>query len=408
MMNLVMRSLENEFRNGDNIVTTLLEHNSNYVPWYALQNILARRGIDIELRVAGFDPLTGELDIDQLASMVDSKTKLVTTTGASNFLGYKPDLNRIGDIAHSSGYQQPRLDSFRGSYFLVDGAQLVPGTPVDVQKINCDFLAWSFHKMGLPLGVGGLYGKKEVLESMDPFLYGGDMISDVKLGKVEYNDLPWKFTAGTPNILGIAATGRGISYMINMGLGNLFIKGKISEPERIAKEGRQLVTDILMNTPRGDFEITKQLTDAENNLYDQFEEIDPDRLEVFDDANERLMATRSVVTEAMTNIMQHEEKLTQAAIDSLSKIPGVKLYGPRNAEQRSGLIAFSLEGMQHQNLAFELNRKGIEARNGTHCASLAHEALELDGTVRLSFYVYNSMDEVEKAVAAVDEIAKGR
>jgi len=193
-----------------------------------------------------------------------------------------------------------------------------------------------------------------------------------------------------------------------MGLGNLFIKGKISEPERIAKEGRQLVTDILMNTPRGDFEITKQLTDAENNLYDQFEEIDPDRLEVLYDANERLMATRSVVTEAMTNIMQHEEKLTQAAIDSLSKIPGVKLYGPRNAEQRSGLIAFSLEGMQHQNLAFELNRKGIEARNGTHCASLAHEALELDGTVRLSFYVYNSMDEVEKAVAAVDEIAKGR
>lgn len=201
-INAVMYSLLTEFRDGDNVVTTMLEHNSDYVPWHGLcREILPRFGRRVELRIARFDHRTGELDLDHLASLVDERTKLVCCTGASNFLGAKPPLPVVRAIADAGGYAQPTGE--RRSRLLVDAAQLVPSSFVDVQALDVDYLAFSFHKMMAPFGVGVLYAKERLLESSLPFQYGGDMIADGQVfpDRVEYNALPWKFSAGTPNIV---------------------------------------------------------------------------------------------------------------------------------------------------------------------------------------------------------------
>ena len=174
-INAVMYSLLTEFRDGDNVVTTAMEHNSNYVPWYAMcKEILPKFGRKVEYRIVRFDPRTGELDLEHMASLIDSRTKLVCCTGASNFLGIKPSLATIRRLANSSGYEQP--NGMKRSYLLVDGAQLVPSTFVDVQALDLEYLSFSFHKMLAPFGVGVLYAKQHLLESSLPFLYGGDKI----------------------------------------------------------------------------------------------------------------------------------------------------------------------------------------------------------------------------------------
>ena len=145
-INAVMYSLLTEFRDGDNVVTTLLEHNSNYVPWYAMcQEILPRLGRRVEYRLARFDPATGQLDLDHLASLIDARTKLVCCTGASNFLGTRTPLPAVRALADASGYSQPNGE--QRSYLLVDAAQLAPGSFIDVQALGVDYLAFSFHKM---------------------------------------------------------------------------------------------------------------------------------------------------------------------------------------------------------------------------------------------------------------------
>src|SRR4029077_10747784 len=200
-VNAVMYSLLTEFRDGDNVVTTLMEHNSNYVPWYAMcREILPRFGRRVECRLALFDPATGELDTDHLASLIDDRTKLVCCTGASNFFGTRTPLAAIRTLAGASGYRQPSGE--RRSYLLVDGAQLVPGSFVDVQALGVDYLAFSFHKILAPFGVGVLYAREHLLRAPLPFLYGGDMIAEGRVlpDRVEYNALPWKYAAGTPNI----------------------------------------------------------------------------------------------------------------------------------------------------------------------------------------------------------------
>jgi cysteine desulfurase/selenocysteine lyase len=398
MINLVMRSMEYEFRDGDNIVISRLEHNSNYVPWYGLQKLLERIGKKVEVRIAGFDHQTGELDIDHLAKLVDHKTKLVSVTGASNFMGTKPNLRRIKEIASSSGYSQP--NGLPRSYFLVDGAQLVPGSPVDVQEIGCDFLAWSFHKMALPLGVGGLYARKEVLETLTPFLYGGDMIEDVEEGSVKYKDLPWRYTAGTPNILGTIATGRGIEFLVNLGLGNLSVQ------EDIERVGRMITTEILLNTPRGDFEVGYTVDEQKQDLFGEYLSQHPDVEGLLRSPEQRLARARSVVKEAMGNILHYEQELTQPALDRLRGNPKIRVYGPLDASKRTPLVAFNVEGWDAKMVAFELNKRGVEVRNGTHCASLAHKEMGLTGTARMSFYVYNNADEVSAAVSALEEVAR--
>ncbi|UCG69787.1 MAG: aminotransferase class V-fold PLP-dependent enzyme [Thermoplasmata archaeon] len=406
MINLVMRVLQDDFRDGDNIVVTRLEHNSNYVPWYGLQQGLAKRQhpVNIDIRVVNFEKESAELDMKELESKVDASTKMVAATGGSNFMGVRPDIKRIGEIAHESGYQQP--GGFKGSFFLVDGAQLVPANPVDVQEIGCDFLAWSFHKMAIPLGVGGLYTKTGIIETLPPFLYGGDMIEEVAEGHVTFMERPWRYTAGTPNILGTIATGYGICFLINLGLGNLFLENKVTEDERIELIGRKIETEMLLNTPRGDFEIDYSVPEEYSSEWEQFLERHSEVKTALNDQNMRLIGVRHAIETAMRNIQAHEEEITQHAIDGLSKIPNVSIYGPKDARKRVGLVAFNIEGLEPDAVALKLDKYGVEVRSGTHCACLAHRHIGIEGSVRMSFYVYNTLEEVDEVVRAVSEVSK--
>jgi len=350
-INAVMYSLQTQFRDGDNVVTTMLEHNSNFVPWYGLcHEILPRFGRRVQCRVARFDGATGELDLDHLASLVDVRTKLVCVTGASNFFGTKPDLSAVRAIAAASGYPQP--DGQRRSLMLVDGAQLLPSTAVDVRALDVDYLAFSCHKLLAPFGIGVLYGRESLLRDALPFLYGGDMIAEGQVAPdvVGYNDLPWKYAAGTPNILGTIVSAQALRLLVDLAWG----------------EERYFTTSAALH--------------------------------------------RSAITAAMSTVGEHTAALTARAMDGLASIDGLTLYGPPPGSARSPLVAFNVAGMSPFALAEELDRQGIEARAGCHCATLAHRALGLDppASCRLSFAVYNTMAEVERAVAAVATIASRR
>jgi cysteine desulfurase / selenocysteine lyase len=352
-INAVMYSLMTEFRDGDNVVTTEMEHNSNYVPWYAMcREILPRFGRQVEYRLARFDHVTGDLDLDHLSSLIDSRTKLVCCAGASNFLGTRNPLPVIRAMASSSGYAQPSGE--RGSYLLVDGAQLVPGSFVDVQALDVDYLAFSFHKMLAPFGVGVLYGKEHLLGAALPFLYGGDMIAEGRVFPelVEYNALPWKYAAGTPDILGTIVSAQALRLLLDLAL-----------------------------APR-------------HRTY-------------FGTA---LPVHGSAVHTAMDRVSSWNARLVSRALDGLSAIGGITIYGPADAAQRTSLVAFNLAGRDPVQAAQALDQAGVEARAGCHCATLAHHALRLNppASCRLSFYLYNTPDEVDEAVAAVRGVAAGR
>ncbi len=347
--NAVMYSLLTEFRDGDNIVTTMMEHNSNFVPWYALcREILPRLGRRVECRLARFDHASGELDLDHLASLVDSRTKLVCCTGASNFLGTKPPLRVVRDIADRSGYAQP--DGECRSRLLVDGAQLVPTSRVDVQALDVDYLSFSFHKMMAPFGVGVLYGKEHLLRGSLPFLYGGDMIATGRVApaSVEYNELPWKYSAGTPNILGVIVSAQALRFAVDL-------VGAAGCPTY--------------------FRGNNQLSQA-------------------------------AISATMGAIGDHTRSLTEVALQALGAVPGLTIYGPGSALRRSPLVAFTVAGWNPFDLAEALNEVGVESRAGCHCATLAHRDLALDpaASCRLSFYLYNTVDDVDRAVSAVRDI----
>src|SRR5207344_1783172 len=352
-INAVMYSLLTEFRDGDNVVTTMMEHNSNYVPWYAMcREVLPRLGRRVGYRLARFDPVTGELDLDHLASLVDARTKLVCCTGASNFLGTRPPLAAVRALADASGYRQPGGE--RRSYLLVDGAQLVPGSPVDVQALGADYLAFSFHKLLAPFGVGVLYTREHLARASLPFLYGGDMIAEGRVftDRVDYNDLPWRYTAGTPNILGTIGSAQAIRVLLDLAL----------TPERPAYFGTAKPIE------------------------------------------------RTAVHAAMNRISSWNEQLTGRAVAGLGRIPGLTIYGPPDPARRTSLVAFNLAGRDPVSVAEALNRAGVESRAGCHCATLAHHALGLTppASCRLSFYLYNTPGDVDQAVDAVTAIAARR
>ncbi len=351
--NAVMYSLLTEFRDGDNVVTTLMEHNSNYVPWYAMcREILPKFGRRVEYRLVRFDPVTGELDLEHLASLIDSRTKLVCCTGASNFLGTRNPLATIRTLANSSGYLQPSGE--QRSYLLIDGAQLVPSSFVDVQKLDVEYLSFSFHKILAPFGNGVLYAKEHLLETSLPFLYGGDMIAEGQVfpEHVAYNALPWKYAAGTPNILGTIISGQAL----------------------------RLVLDLALN---------------------------PKRLTYFQSAKP---IESQMVESAMNRISAWNKQLTARALERLAAIPGITIYGPKDAARRTSLVAFNIVGHDPMGLAQALNEAGVESRAGCHCATLAHHALKLTppASCRLSFYFYNTLDEVNYAVDTLEAIVTGQ
>jgi cysteine desulfurase / selenocysteine lyase len=349
-INAVMYSLLTEFRDGDNVVTTLLEHNSNFVPWYALaREVLPRLGRRVECRVVRFDHETGELDLDHLAELVDDRTKLVCVTGASNFLGTKPPLHRVRRIADDSGYLRP--DGSSGSLLLVDAAQLAPTSVIDVVALDVDYLAFSFHKVLAPFGVGVLYAREPLLEHSLPFLYGGDMIAEGRVSPdlVEYNELPWKYAAGTPNVLGVIASAQALRLLVDLAL---------DPAEQWFRSGRPL--------------------------------------------------PRPEVESAMTLVSSHVRALTDGALGRVQALPGVRVYGPGPGVPRSPLVAFTVRGRDPRGVALALDEHGIEARAGCHCATLAHLDLKLTppATCRLSFAAYTSEGDVDRALDALARVVR--
>jgi len=190
---------------GDNIVITAMEHHSNIVPW---QQLAMKKGAELRYLAHSDD---GVLDMDSARRIIDSRTKLVAATHMSNVLGTINPVKELGTLAHAVG-----------AAVLVDAAQSVPHMPVDVQDLDVDFLCFSAHKMLGPTGIGVLYGRKSLLEEMPPYMYGGDMILEVSYEDASWNDLPYKFEAGTPNIADAIATGAAVDYLAELGMDNIW------------------------------------------------------------------------------------------------------------------------------------------------------------------------------------------
>jgi len=307
-------------RRGDEVVLTVMEHHSTLVPW---QQVRERIGVVLKVVDIHAD---GTLDLEQLSQSITERTRLVCCPHVSNVLGTINPVRKIGRLAHQVG-----------ALFLVDGAQSVPHMPVDVKELECDFLVFSGHKMLAPMGIGVLYGKEELLEEMPPFLFGGDMIADVSLETATWNELPWKFEAGTPNVCGGIVLGGAID-------------------------------------PRNDC-----------------------RLEGAVDYLERV---------GMEQVRAHEKTLTEYALERLQTIDRVRIYGPRNLNERGAIITFNVEGRNAHLVAQLLNNEGIAVRSGEHCAYPLTNRLGVEGTVRASFYVYNTLDEVERFLKVMDDIVR--
>jgi len=292
-------------RPGDRILLTEMEHHSNLVPW----QLLAQEK-DAQLV---YLPITddGLLRMDLLDSLLDERVKLVAVTMMSNVLGTVNPVKEIICKAHAAG-----------AVVLVDAAQSVPHMPVDVQDLDCDFLAFSGHKMCGPTGIGVLYGKEALLEAMPPFLGGGDMIRKVEWESATWNRLPWKFEAGTPAFVEGIGLGAAVDYLTGIG---------------------------------------------------------------------------------MEAIAAHERELTAYAMERLSALPGLNIIGPP-AHQRGGVVAFTFRGIHPHDVAHMLDMEGIAVRAGHHCAQPLHRRLGLTATVRASFYLYNTAEEVDTLARALERI----
>ncbi|MGE3271863.1 MAG: cysteine desulfurase [Chloroflexota bacterium] len=289
---------------GDEIVITTMEHHSNIVPW---QWLVQRQGA--VLKYAEVDE-NGQVSLDQLEQLVTDRTKLVSMMHMSNVLGTINPVKEVARIAHK-----------HGALMLVDGAQSVPHIPVDVQNLDCDFLAFSSHKMLGPTGVGVLWGRREILQAMRPFLGGGEMIDTVQRQTATYNALPWKFEAGTPNIGDVIAFGAAIDYLNALG---------------------------------------------------------------------------------MDRVRQHEIEITAYALEKIAAIPGVTIYGPKDAHQRGGVVAFTVDEVHPHDLGQIVDYDGVAIRAGQHCCQVLSQSIGVPATARASFYVYNTPEEVDALVAAVE------
>jgi cysteine desulfurase/selenocysteine lyase len=306
-INLVASAFGRKFlREGDEIILTELEHHSNIVPWQLMAD---QRGAKI--RILSVNP-EGELLIDKLDELLSDNTKIVAVNYISNSLG---TINPVKEIIRKS--------HAIGAKVVIDGAQAAPHLKIDVQELDADFMAVSSHKMYGPTGTGFIYGKRELLEAMEPYQGGGEMIKDVHFSGTTYNDIPYKFEAGTPNIADAVGFGAAIDFV-----------------EGIGQE----------------------------------------------------------------NIAAHEHELLTRAMEGLSKIPGFKPVG--TAKNKASVISFNIDGIHSYDLGMWLDAKGIAVRTGHHCTQPLMECMGIEGTVRASFAVYNTLDEVEYFITSVKEIVK--
>jgi len=288
---------------GDEIVISPMEHHSNIIPW---QQVAKRTGA-----VLKYLPLqsNGTISLADVEETITDSTKLVSVTYVSNVLGVINPVKEIGAIAHK-----------HGAVLVVDAAQAAPHLKVDVQDIDCDFLGFSGHKMCGPTGIGVLYGKKHLLENMEPIEFGGEMIDFVGLYESSWKELPWKFEAGTPIIAGAIGLGAAIDFLEEIGL---------------------------------------------------------------------------------DNITEHEHKLAAYAMERMSTVEGLTIYGPKSAENRAGVITFNIEDVHPHDVATVLDAEGIAVRAGHHCAQPLMKWLNVSATARASFYLYNSEDDVDKFVDGI-------
>ncbi len=294
-------------RPGDEVLLTLLEHHANIVPW---QLIAEMTGATLR-----YLPITadGQLDLDQLDAHLTPRTRLFAFTAVSNVLGTITPVPQLVAAAHAVG-----------ALALVDAAQAVPHLPVNVQAWDADFLAFSAHKMCGPTGIGVLYGKRAILEAMPPFLGGGDMIRRVTLEKSTWNDLPYKFEAGTPSIAEAVGLGAAVDYLSGLG---------------------------------------------------------------------------------MENVLAHERAITHYALEALSGVPDLQLFGPAVA-LRGGVATFSLTGCHPHDIAQLLDAEGVAIRAGHHCAMPLHQHLGLVATARASFYIYTTSAEIDCLVTGLDHVRR--
>jgi cysteine desulfurase/selenocysteine lyase len=310
------------FRPGDEIIITIMEHHSDFVPWQALC-----REAGLRLRIIGLRD-HGLLDLDQLFSALGARTRLVCCTHVSNVLGTINPIANIAGMVHEVG-----------ALLLVDAAQSVPCMPVKVQELGCDFLAFSGHKMLAPFGAGVLYGKEELLQQMSPFLFGGDMIQTVMESGSTWNSLPWKFEAGTPDIASGVALGGAIDR----------------------RTGRRLVGAV-------------------------------DYLEAI----------------GMDAVREHEVATLSRLVSGLRDITGVDVTGPADCTQRAAAVSFSVNGADPFMVAQLLDNEGICVRAGGHCAYPLAARLGVDGTVRASPYIYNTVEEIERFLDVLRDIVANR
>lgn len=305
-INLVAHSYGDRFVDGDEIILTVMEHHANIVPWQLLQ-----RNKRLKIAVVPINQ-AGELDIAAYESLFSSRTRFVSVAHASNVLGTVNPVKQIIDIAHSHGVP-----------VLVDGAQATAHMAVDVQALDADFYAFSAHKMYGPSGVGVLYGKEALLADMPPYQGGGEMIGTVSFEGTTFAELPFKFEAGTPDFVDIAAFSRTLDYLQMLGI---------------------------------------------------------------------------------ENIAAHEQALLEAATAGLQQIPGLTIYG--TAAHKHSVLSFLVDGDSSYDIGILLDKLGVAVRTGHHCAQPLMRRLGIEGTVRASFAVYNTMHEVEQFVAATARVAK--
>ncbi|MGG0669306.1 cysteine desulfurase [Sporosarcina koreensis] len=292
---------------GDEIIITHMEHHSNIIPW---QQLAKEKGAVLKYIVLEED---GTLSLDKVREAVTDRTKIVSIMYVSNVLGTMNPIKEITEIAHA-----------HGAVMVVDGAQAAPHLKLDVQELNCDFLAFSGHKMCGPTGIGVLYGKKELLNEMEPVEFGGEMIDFVGLHESTWKELPWKFEGGTPIIAGAIGLGAAIDFLEEIGL-------------------------------------------------DQIE--------------------------------RHEHELAGYAMEKMSTMDGLTIYGPHDPKKRAGIVTFNLDNVHPHDLATVLDMNGIAVRAGHHCAQPLMKWLECSATARASFYVYNTEEDVDRLVEGL-RIAK--
>ena len=293
-------------KEGDEVIISTMEHHSNIVPW---QLLAERKGI--HLRVI---PITdeGELMMDEYERLFTEKTRLVSVMHVSNVLGTVNPVRRIIDIAHSHGVP-----------VLIDGAQSTPHFAVDMQELDCDFFAFSGHKIYGPTGIGVLYGKEEWLDRLPPYQGGGEMIKNVSFEKTTFNELPYKFEAGTPDYVATHALAKALDYVSEIG---------------------------------------------------------------------------------MDNIQRHEQELTRYAMERMAEIPGMRFIG--TAPEKDAVISFLVGDIHHLDMGTLLDRLGIAVRTGHHCAEPLMRRMGIEGTVRASFGLYNTKEEVDILVAGIDRVRK--